>query len=174
MKNKNTIISFLIILVVFVGIVWLAKPSEDKAEKNQNANNTASVSDSGTPTLEVAEKFYNFGEISMKQGKVKHEFKVKNTTDSPINIAKVYTSCMCTSATIAVGENKKGPFGMPGHGFVPKADMLIPAGAEAIITAEFDPNAHGPAGVGRIERAIYLEDDAGGQTVLNFEATVTP
>ena len=63
---------------------------------------------------------------------------------------------------------------MPGMGRVPPANERIKAGESRIIRIVYDPNAHGPAGVGRIEREIYLEDDAGAQTILKFEATVTP
>ncbi|KKT83316.1 MAG: hypothetical protein UW81_C0021G0020, partial [Candidatus Giovannonibacteria bacterium GW2011_GWC2_44_9] len=38
----------------------------------------------------------------------------------------------------------------------------------------FDPAAHGPAGVGRIERAVYLENSASEALQLKFSATVTP
>ncbi|HXK35001.1 MAG TPA: DUF1573 domain-containing protein [Candidatus Paceibacterota bacterium] len=184
--NKNKILSVVTLVIIFGGIIWLAKPGPNQSDE---ANAVAGTNFSGTNSgdnyhktgeaesgyaLEAPETFYNFGEISMKNSNVKHDFTVKNNTSRSINIAKVYTSCMCTSASIAVGGSTKGPFGMPGHGLVPKANMEIPAGGEAIITAEFDPNAHGPAGVGRIEREIYLEDDAGAQTVLKFEAVVTP
>lgn len=170
--KKNTIISVAVLAILFVGLIWIAKPNpkQEKAGVVPSEKASANV----LSTLEVPETFFNFGEVSMADGKVQHEFKVKNTSANPINIAKVYTSCMCTTASIMVGENKKGPFGMPGHAAVPKANMMIGAGEEAIIIAEFDPNAHGPAGVGRIERQIYLEDNTGVQTVLNFEAVVTP
>jgi len=187
MKNKNTIVSIAIIAIIFVGLIWIAKPNQNQNEKTNAVTETNSLDanahdDShheageagGALTLEVSEPFYNFGEVSMKNGNVFREFKVKNNTSSSINIAKIFTSCMCTTASIAVGDKTKGPFGMPGHGIVPKANMEILAGEEAIVTVEFDPNAHGPAGVGRIEREIYLENDAGAQTVLKFEATVTP
>ncbi|KKQ35426.1 MAG: hypothetical protein US50_C0015G0018 [Candidatus Nomurabacteria bacterium GW2011_GWB1_37_5] len=170
MKNKNTIISIITIIIIFAGLIFIAKPNQNKNEKAD----AAPIAVSSASALEAAETFFNFEDVSMANGKVRHEFKVKNNTVNPINIAKLYTSCMCTSASITVGENKKGPFGMPGHAAVPKANMLIGAGEEAIITAEFDPNAHGPAGVGRIEREIYLEDDAGAKTTLKFEATVKP
>jgi len=169
MKNKNTIISVIIVAIVFIGIIWFAKPNGNKEKANAVSDKPSSAA-----ALTAAETFYNFGEVSMANGNVNHEFKVKNNAAGPINVAKIYTSCMCTTASITVGEKTKGPFGMPGHGLVPKANMEIPAGAEAVITAIFDPNAHGPAGVGRIEREIYLEDDAGAQTILKFEATVTP
>lgn len=82
---------------------------------------------------------------------------------------------MCTSAFI-VGPDGilKGPFGMIGHGAVPPANEIIKAGDSLIIRAVFNPNAHGPAGVGKIDRFITLTDTNGGTLNLEIKATVTP
>ena len=161
--TKNNIITIIIVILVFVGIVWLAKP---------NGNGTkpppAITANVGGAMLNATETFFNFGEVSMKKGLVKHDFKVTNQSATVTKIAKIYTSCMCTTASIITGQDRKGPFGMPGHGLVPKANAAIGAGEEATIEVVFDPAAHGPAGVGRIEREIYLEDEQDNQTVLKF------
>ena len=63
---------------------------------------------------------------------------------------------------------------MPGHGgSVPKVNDTIKAGETREIEVVFDPNAHGPAGVGLIERVVRLE--YGEKTLeLNIKAVVTP
>jgi hypothetical protein len=69
---------------------------------------------------------------------------------------------------------KKGPFGMIGHAAIPAiAETLVPGG-RARVEIVFDPAAHGPAGVGRIERAIMAETNAGKPLELGFVAMVTP
>ncbi|MEK9194386.1 MAG: hypothetical protein AAB884_01100, partial [Patescibacteria group bacterium] len=107
-------------------------------------------------------------------GKVSYPFKIKNSSETPIQISSLYTSCMCTSASFKVGDKKTGPFGMPGHGFVPKLNKTLNAGEEAIVEVVFDPNAHGPAGVGPFERQIYLDSTETNLLMLNVRGTVTP
>jgi len=125
-------------------------------------------------SLKVFESYYDFGSVSMKNGKVSHVFKMKNESNFPVVIAKIYTSCMCTSASLLTREGEIGPFGMQGHGFIPTIDRVVEPGEEFTVTAVFDPAAHGPAGVGRIDRAIFLESDARNTLQIGFSATVTP
>ena len=112
----------------------------------------------------------------MKDGKASKVFKVRNPGEEDINLEKVSTSCMCTNAYILMPDGeKKGPFGMPGHGgFVPKANEIVKAGEEREIEVVYDPNAHGPAGVGMIDRFVYLEDESGNKLELEIKANVTP
>ena len=125
--------------------------------------------------LTASETFYDFGAVSMKNGNVSKEFTVTNSSGGDIILAKVVTSCMCTTAYIVGDTKTKGPFGMVGHGgSVPPADELIKAGENRIIRVVFDPNAHGPAGVGKIDRFIILTDSSGKTLQLEIKATVTP
>ena len=174
--TKNTIATILIIILVFIGAIWLAKPRGIPGGANVASvgTQTPPIVRADEPALTAAETFFNFGAVPINQGLVKHNFKVINSSATAVKISKIYTSCMCTTASIIIGQDRKGPFGMPGHGLVPKANAVIGAGEEATIEVVFDPAAHGPAGVGRIEREIYLEDERGEQTILKFEATVTP
>lgn len=125
--------------------------------------------------LVALESFYDFGTISMKDGKVTKVFKVINGTDKDIFFPRLTTSCMCTAAFfVGLDGNKSGPFGMPGMGMVPKLDQTIKAGQSAEVEAVYDPNAHGPAGVGKIDRFIYLEDSNGDKLQFEIKAVVTP
>ena len=82
---------------------------------------------------------------------------------------------MCTAAYIVRGDGeKKGPFSMPGHRPVPKAKEIIKAGESRGIEVVYDPNAHGPAGVGMINRFVYLEDREGNKMQFEIKANVTP
>ena len=64
---------------------------------------------------------------------------------------------------------------MPGHsGFVPKANEVVKSGGTLDIEIVYDPNAHGPAGVGSIDRFVYLEDSDGGKLQFEIRANVTP
>ena len=123
--------------------------------------------------LQTPENSYDFGPISMAKGKVSKTFTFQNNTNQAIIAKKLYTSCMCTQATLAVADKTFGPFGMPAHGFIPGIDANIAPGQEVRIEAIFDPAAHGPAGVGPIARQVILET-SDGQLTFKFKAQVLP
>jgi hypothetical protein len=126
--------------------------------------------------LTAPEAFHDFGTISMKNGNVSKEFTVTNSTNENVTVKTVFTSCMCTTALIVQADGStKGPFGMPGHGgAVPPANELIKAGESRTIRVVYDPNAHGPAGVGQTNRFIIVTDAYGGNLQLEIKALVTP
>jgi hypothetical protein len=172
MKEKNKIIVFIVVVVVLLGgLFTFAKPGKIEI-KEINVNSDVP---SSTLTLEVLETFHDFGVISMKNGDVSKVFAISNPTDQDINLEKLFTSCMCTVAYFIQSDgSKKGPFGMPGMGIVPKLNKTIKAGETASIEVVYDPNAHGPAGVGMIERSVFLEDENNKVVEFKFKANVTP
>jgi hypothetical protein len=152
-------------VLLFLVLVWVSRPTAP-------SGNAAS---SGPPgVLAVNERFYDFGTISMAKGKVTRTFQLRNTGGTPITIRRMSTSCMCTSATLIVGDRRRGPYGMPGHGYIPRIDQEIAGGAEASVDVTFDPAAHGPAGVGPIQRVVILETVDGPELRLEIKAVVTP
>ena len=163
--NKTTVIGITIAIAVLGGIIWTARPNP--------GNNTASVPLSSIKALKAEETNFDFGQISMAAGKVKHVFKIENTGGGPVTVEKMYTSCMCTEALLMTNGKQFGPYGMPGHGFAPKINATINPGEEATVEVVFDPAAHGPAGVGPIERAVYLETPTGTEE-LRIKAVVKP
>lgn len=172
-KHTNTIYGIAIILVFIGGLILLAGPGS-----KETPNKTAIISDSlgggAEGAISISEKFFDFGAISMSRGKVSREFILVNNGAELFVVNKMYTSCMCTTASITTASKKAGPFGMPGHGFVPNIDLPVNIGESATIKVIFDPSAHGPAGVGRIERQAYLENNQGEPLVIGIAATVTP
>ncbi|OHA14019.1 MAG: hypothetical protein A3G49_06170 [Candidatus Sungbacteria bacterium RIFCSPLOWO2_12_FULL_41_11] len=166
-KNTNIIIIGVISVLVLAGLIWFARPSPS------NNNNLANVSSGPPASLGAEESDFDFGQVSMASGKVSHLFKIKNTGGQDLAINKMYTSCMCTIATLISGGKKFGPFGMAGHGFIPKINASVVSGSEADVEVVFDPAAHGPAGVGLIQRVIYLETSAG-EKQFGIKAVVIP
>ena len=155
-----------IIVVVLLGLMFFGQ---------RNAATGPSAAEATVSSaLTASEKLYDFGTISMVRGKVNHLFKITNPTGKDITVEDLTTSCMCTSAYFMDGATKQGPFGMPGMGYVPKANLLIKAGETKDIEVEYDPNAHGPAGVGSIDRFIYLASKSAGTLELEIKAVVTP
>lgn len=167
-EGKNIVIGAVLSIMILVGIVWVAQ-TQPKDKQLANASSVVAAK------LEAKEMSYDFGSISMANGKVSHLFSIKNPGAVSVNVNRLYTSCMCTSTSIIQGGKKIGPFGMAGHGFVPQANVDLAPGEDVSLEVVFDPNAHGPAGVGPISRSIYLEDASGNSMLeLGVSGTVTP
>lgn len=174
LMNSKTIVSLVIIVLFLGGLIWWSKAAEtSELTKAQTGQFHPARTGAG---LTASETFYDFGTISMKNGNVSKKFKITNSSGADIKVPNVGTSCMCTVAYILKEDGtRKGPYGMPGHGaFVPKANEVIKAGESREIEVVYDPNAHGPAGVGLIERSVFLEDETGKVTELSFKVNVTP
>lgn len=171
MKPK-TAISILSLFIIFTGLfVW---GYTGKGSSAASVQNTARAN-APKSQLIAMEIFHDFGTISMKNGNVGYEFKVTNDTGKDIVVPTLVTSCMCTTALIVEADGStKGPFGMPGMGHVPPANETIKAGESRMIRVVYDPNAHGPAGVGAIDRFATLTDASGGTLQLEIKAVVTP
>lgn len=165
-NNQNKFIWAGVILATLIGFIWIARPAPQSGPASPVLGKNGA--------LAAKENNYDFGAISMAAGKVSKIFVIKNTGTDALAVNQLYTSCMCTVATLKIGSRSVGPFGMPGHGFAQRINEIIQPNEEAQVEAIFDPAAHGPAGVGRIERVVYLENSAGAPLELKFSATVTP
>jgi len=161
--SRGVIIVIVLIILILGGIFIFGEGTS--SQNNQSGR---------ISQLQAPEKIYDFGTISMAKGNVEKIFKVANSTDKDVFLKTVTTSCMCTSAYIVRGDSTKGPFGMPSMGYVPPANETIKAGESINIKVVYDPNAHGPAGVGIIDRFVYLTDADGGKIQLEIKANVTP
>lgn len=168
--NTKTILVVGLIIVGLIGLMWWGRANQTAA--------TSTVGGGGVSTkgsLTASETQYDFGTISMKDGNVQKIFTVTNGTGKDVLLSRLVTSCMCTTAYIEGPDGEKGPFGMPGHGgSVPPANEIIKAGTSVGIKVVYDPNAHGPAGVGTIDRVITLTDSEGAVLELNIHAVVRP
>lgn len=166
--NTKAIIGIILGTLVVLGvIIFLGRPATGNPSNTPDVNAPESA-------LKASETRFDFGTISMAKGKVSHAYAVTNTGTEPLIIKKVYTSCMCTTASLKNGDKTYGPFGMPGHAAVPSVDVSVAPGASVEVEAVFDPAAHGPAGVGPISRAVILENSAGKPLEVGFIANVTP
>lgn len=164
-SSTKTSIIMTVIITGVLGVLWLGW---ETVGKNTTVENKV------TSQLTTVEQQYDLGTISMKDGLVDHTFTISNNTDRDVSVVAVATSCMCTEAYLQTGEDEKGPFGMEGMGYAPPVNEVLKAGERREMRVVYDPNAHGPAGVGDIDRAVYVTDDGGGVLVLGIKASVTP
>jgi hypothetical protein len=165
--HRNLIAGSVLVILILGGLIVAAKPGP--AAKSPPRAEVQSKSD-----LIAEEMSFDFGPVSMAAGNVTHRFEIKNANVEPVIIRKISTSCMCTTAQLVKGGKKLAIYGMPGHGYIPNLDEPIAPNEQASVEVVFDPAAHGPAGIGRVERLATIYTGAEQPLELSFTALVTP
>lgn len=174
--NKKYFVVSAVIALGLAGMIFAAMPDADAPKPSASVtprSGAAVIPGSGT-ALTSREPSFNFGTVSMASGKVTHRYRIANDSADPIVIRKLYTSCMCTTASLLKGVQEFGPFGMPGHSPIPAINQTLAPRESAYVDVVFDPAAHGPAGIGPIERVVTIENSARQPLELAFSAHVTP
>lgn len=170
--KTNTIPIIIVITGVVVGLLifgYMAGGGTTASVQGAEESNVSGGS------LTASEVLYDFGTISMKNGEVTKEFKILNSSDKDIVVKKIETSCMCTRALFVLPDGRtKGPFGMASMGALTRINEIIKSDESRLIRVVYDPNAHGPAGVGQIDRFITVTDDSGDKVIFEIKALVTP
>lgn len=114
----------------------------------------------------------NLGEVPYGGGIISKSFDIKNTSASTIKLRKITTSCMCTVAKVKLGNKETKFYGMEMNGDLnPLLDFDLPARETAQVIFEFDPAAHGPQGIGAVDRVIMVFFDVG-YKILEFDGEV--
>ncbi|OGA16246.1 MAG: hypothetical protein A3H32_07740 [Betaproteobacteria bacterium RIFCSPLOWO2_02_FULL_63_19] len=178
-KRTKIIVGVCAGILVLGGMVIAAMPDPGASRSATVApRSTASASPvarASSGPLRASETNFNFGSISMAAGKVTHRYRFRNASTAPIVLDKMYTSCMCTTAALVKSSGRKfPPVGMPGHTPIPALNETLQPDEEAMVEVVFDPAAHGPAGIGPIDRVVTIEHNAGRPLELAFAANVTP
>jgi len=155
--NTTTITSIGALILVVVVIVGVYILSIDQSNTKVTAVEAP---------LTVVDSSYNFGEIDIFGGKVRTTYTLVNEGVEDVTITSAATSCMCTE-----GEIDGLVFGMHGQN---SKEVTIPAGSEQVLTAIFDPLAHGPEGTGPITRELFLETNSSitPEITVRFSGTV--
>lgn len=167
----------LIILAIVIAVIAAMPASKSTAPASAAPTVAATPAPSvarQTGALRAKESNFEFGSISMAAGKVSHRFWFRNESTTPVLMQRVYTSCMCTTATLVKGMRVIGSYGMPGHGPLPDVNESLAPNEAAYLDVVFDPAAHGPAGLGRTERVVTIEPARGEPLQFAFVANVTP
>lgn len=148
-------IAIFTVAALVVGIFLLTKV-DHKVEANPLAK------------AEVTKTSAEWGDIPMHGGDKVEEFGIKNTGKDELLLSHVITSCMCTTASLSLGDETSPEFGMHGKS---SYIMKVPAGQEAKLTVKFDPAYHGPSGLGPITRQIKVETSDPENPTLSFMLT---
>lgn len=108
----------------------------------------------GTPEVEIINSEYNAGTVSMADGLVKHTYEIKNIGQGDLKIKKIWTSCMCTTVRLRVGDKLSSEFGMHNNNSL-WSEKIAPE-ETGYLEIAFDPAFHGPGGTGPVTRAVYV------------------
>ena len=167
-RNTKIFVGAGVVTLILGGLIIAAQPGPVTNTSTAVEMVRAEAASRSAGRLTAAETKFSFGPISMARGKVKHRYSITNAG------TELYTSCMCTTAALVKNGKAGEAFGMPGHTPIPTINVPIKPREEAFIEVIFDPAAHGPAGVGPIERVATIENDAGQPLELEFAALVSP
>jgi hypothetical protein len=111
------------------------------------------------PELSVDPMEASLDQVSMADGLVSTRFAVSNTGQTELTITNLGTSCMCTSVALETADGLGPTFGAhPDENPVGWSTTLAP-GEVASLPVTFDPNAHGPDGVGPFRRIVTLSSN---------------
>jgi hypothetical protein len=107
-----------------------------------------------SPPLQVSPELHDFGAVKRMGGKVQTTFTLRNQGETALTIRRLWTSCPCTTATLVVAQRKSPEFHMlDSH---PDWSETLNSGEEATLLVSFDPNYHGPGGVGLQQKLIRI------------------
>lgn len=165
-ETKIIIAAFLITIVLIIGGAVVISRGSSSSSSSTSQNTTQELN------IEANPSFYNLGDVPIGGGIVSKEYEVKNTTDKTLKLSRIATSCMCTTASIKIGEKGTKFFGMEMSGDKnPPVNLAMAAGQTGKVTVNFDPAAHGPQGVGAFDRIVWLYFNEGIKE-LKFSGTV--
>ncbi len=146
MNDKKIIIGFVVLtLLILVGGVYILSVT---------TANPVQVTSSQNAKVSVDQKTHDWGTIPYSGGNVTKSFTIKNTGTDVLQLTNIKTSCACTFAQLTIDGKTSPKFGMhTTSSWVGE----VASGKEASLMVVFDPDFHGPTGVGPMERLISMQ-----------------
>src|SRR3990167_164432 len=102
-ETKFILSAFLITMAVVVGLAFFlsAKGSKEKVLVTTEVQG-----------IEAPVTHHELGDVPIGGGIVTKEYEIKNTTGRDMELLKIVTSCMCTTASVKAGNNETQFFAM--------------------------------------------------------------
>lgn len=166
--DKKFLILIAAMIFGIIGIAILVSSSSTSQTK-------ATISKTDGAKISIDHNSKIVGDIGYSKGILYHSFPIKNSGAKDLEIANMFSSCMCTKTYLKI-EEKEGPkFGMKGMSPSSSWKGILKPGEKAEIIAAFDPAYHGPQGVGQVSRIVSFEtnDPDHPYVELSFEGIVT-
>ncbi len=164
MSPKTIIISVIAFFALVIGLAFLFTAGQ----KPEPATVSFSAQDADRPKAEVANAFFDMGEIKVSDVK-QQDFTLKNNGTKPLQILNVNSSCGCTAGQIIYkGETSKEYSMHSQSGFVTE----IAPGDTATVKLTYRP-ATMPV-YGAVEREVYVttNDPANQKLIFSVKAIV--
>lgn len=160
------------LLLVSLFAIW--QGGKGGSSPSSTVPTTTNTKSTPLSSLTVSPEPFNWGSLKINGGIVQTKFTLKNTSSQALKVAKLETSCMCTEASLKIGDQESPFFGMPGHAGNAGWQTEIAPGAEASLMVKFDPAAHGPEGLGKVDRItrIWFSEPANSYRDIAFTANV--
>ena len=164
-KGKKKVDTFLIGIVL---VTMLLLGGAVYLEASMGA--TTQVEADTRVETQVGETRHDWGTIDINGGVVSKTFAIENKGTTTLKIYDVQTSCMCTTAQLKTAAESSKKFGM--HEKTRSVFEIAP-GDTAELLVEFDPNFHGPSGVGPISRTVTMNTNDSNNPTLQFLLTAS-
>ena len=126
---------------------------------------SSAIQPSADAKAAVGERSHSWGDIPISGGNKEASFTIANEGATPLRLFNVSTSCMCTTAQLTVGGKTSPAFGMHDSS---RYVTEVPPGEAATLTVVFDPDFHGPQGIGAITRYVKVQTNDATQAELTF------
>ena len=134
------------VFILAGGIYLFAKtPSRANLEKEAGAK------------IGIDHREFSFGTVRLSSGIVVHRYPIKNIGTKDLKIANLASSCACTKVYFKSSTQESPRASMKGMTRITDWVGILKPGESAEIIMEFDPNFHGPTGVGKITRSLSFE-----------------
>jgi hypothetical protein len=162
MKNFIWVIGFVILAMGILSfLVWSGSKSALK---------TASPDDPNRPVLSLAETSFDFGKINVVDIK-EHDFTITNLGKSDLVLAKISTSCDCTSAYIIQGGQKSPKFSMAGN--IDSWKATVKPGESAVLKTIYEPRIMPVEG--KVNRTVSFatNDPSAAEAQVKIQAEVS-
>lgn len=154
----------IIVLLATVGLIGGGMLLAYKSSQAPQVSAVAGVS------VMVNQDTHEWGEIPINGGNVSASFPIKNDGSETLKLFNVSTSCMCTTAQLILGDVKSPEFGMHTRS---ASVFEVPPGETATLEVVFDPDFHGPNGVGEVVRQVVAQTNDASRSELDFSLTGT-
>ncbi|MEK7129906.1 MAG: DUF1573 domain-containing protein [Patescibacteria group bacterium] len=124
-------------LAIIVGAVFLL--GNDKSPKREQL---------GQASVTIDKKEEDFGSMTNEEERTA-TFTITNTSDAPLRIWNVATSCDCTFATVVIDGKETGEFNMPAHMNATLKNWIgeVPAKQTATLKVTYKPKIMPVTGV---------------------------
>lgn len=148
-------------LLIVGGAVWIFSKAPAKA----------TLSKEKSVQMAIDHREYSFGTVKLSEGIVEHRYPLKNAGQKDLKIANLASSCACTKVYFKSASGESPQASMKGMSKPSVWVGVLKPGESGEMVMRFDPNFHGPTGVGKIARSLSFETNDPSQSYVELQMT---